>query len=81
MDNRTEPKPTLAVDNKPALILDNDEQIQLAKFLDALLEADMTNKSNGRKRSNESVLSHSSGNNPQLEPVDQQSDLRSYHYL
>lgn len=52
------------------MALDDDERLQLAKFLDALLEADMTNKSNERKRSNESVLSHSSGNNLQLEPMD-----------
>jgi len=69
MDNQIEPKPNIAVIDEPELVLDEDEQFQLAKFLDALLEADMTNKSNERKRSNESVLLHSSGNNIQLEPM------------
>lgn len=47
---RNEPKPNTAVIDEPELVLDEDEQIQLAKFLDALLEADMTNKSNERKK-------------------------------
>lgn len=64
-----EPKPAQAVNDEPVVALDDDERLQLAKFLDALLEADMTNKSNERKRSNESVLSHNSGNNLQLEPM------------
>lgn len=45
-----EPKPAQAVNDEPVMVLDKDEQIQLAKFLDALLEADMTNKSNERKQ-------------------------------
>ena len=64
-----EPKPAQAVNDEPTLVLDDDERLQLAKFLDALLEADMTNKSNERKQSNESVLSHNSGNNLQFEPM------------
>ena len=55
MDNQIEPKPNTAVIDEPELVLDEDEQFQLAKFLDALLEADMTTnvakESNGRKRS------------------------------
>jgi hypothetical protein len=51
------------------LVLDEDEQFQLAKFLDALLEADMTNKSNERKQSSESVLSHIGGSNFSFEPM------------
>lgn len=47
---RNEPKPNTALIDEPELVLDEDEQIQLAKFLDALLEADMTNKSNERKK-------------------------------
>ena len=69
MDNQLEPRPAQAVIDEPELVLDEDEQFNLAKFLDALLEADMTNKSNERKQSSESVLSHSSGNNLQLEPM------------
>ena len=69
MDNQIEPKPNTAVIDEPELVLDEDEQFQLAKFLDALLEADMTNKSNERKQGNESVLSHTSGNNLQVEPM------------
>lgn len=63
------PKPAQAVNDEPELVLDEDDLTQIAKFLDALLEVDMTNKSNERKRSNESVLSHSSGNNLQFEPM------------
>lgn len=51
MDNQIEPKPNIAVIDEPELVLDEDEQFQLAKFLDALLEADMTNKSNERHAS------------------------------
>lgn len=69
MDNQIEPKPIQAVIDEPELVLDEDEQFQLAKFLDALLEADMTNKSNERKQSNESVVSHSSGSNFSFEPM------------
>ncbi len=50
MDNQIEPKPNTTVIDEPELVLDEDEQFQLAKFLDALLEADMTNKSNERQR-------------------------------
>ena len=64
-----EPKPAQAVIDEPTLELDEDDLTQIAKFLDALLEADMTNKSNERKQSNESVLSHNSGNNLQFEPM------------
>ena len=46
-----EPELAQAVNNEPVMALDDDERLQLAKFLDALLEADMTNKSNERKRS------------------------------
>ena len=46
-----EPKPAQAVIDEPTLELDEDDLTQIAKFLDALLEADMTNKSNERKRS------------------------------
>ena len=58
-----EPKPAQAVIDEPELLLDEDDLTQIAQFLDALSEVDMTNKSNERKQSNESVLSHSSGNN------------------
>jgi hypothetical protein len=50
MDYQIEPKPNTAVIDEPELVLNEDEQIQLAKFLDALLEADMTNRSNERKK-------------------------------
>jgi len=50
MDNQIEPKTNTAVIDEPVMILDEDEQFQLAKFLDALLEADMTNKSSERQR-------------------------------
>ena len=56
-------------DTQAVPVFDEDDLTQIAKFLDALLEVDMTNKSNERKRSNESVLSHSSGNNLQFEPM------------
>lgn len=64
-----EPKPNIAVIDEPELVLNEDDLIQIAKFLDALLEVDMTNKSNERKQSNESVLSHSSDSNLQFEPM------------
>ena len=64
-----EPKPSQAAKDEFVMVLDEDEQFQLAKFLDALLEADMTNKSNERKQSSESVLSHSSGSNFSFEPM------------
>lgn len=69
MDNQIEPKLNTAVIDEPELVLDEDEQFQLAKFLDALLEADMTNKSNERKQSSESVLSHTIGSNFSFEPM------------
>jgi hypothetical protein len=69
MDNQIEPKTNTAVIDEPVLVLDEDEQFQLAKFLDALLEADMSNKNNERKQSSESVLSHSSGSNSSFEPM------------
>lgn len=61
--NPNKPKPTQAVTNEPELVLDEDDLMKIAKFLDALLEVDMTNKSNERKQNNESVLSHNSSNN------------------
>lgn len=64
-----EPRPAQAVIDEPELVLDEDERLQLAKFLDALLEADMTNKSNERKQSSESVLSHNSDSNFSFEPM------------
>lgn len=42
-----EPKPSKAVNDMAELALDADELDQLAKFLDALLEADIANQSNG----------------------------------
>lgn len=36
-----------AVNNEPSLVLNDDEVEQLAKFLDALLEADLSNRSDG----------------------------------
>ena len=69
MDSQLEPRPAQAVIDEPEFVLDEDEQFQLAKFLDALLEADMTNKSNERKQSSESVLSHNSGSNFSFEPM------------
>lgn len=36
--------------NETNLGLDEDDLYQIAKFLDALLEADMTNKNNERKK-------------------------------
>ena len=69
MDNQIEQKTNTAVIDEPVLVLDEDEQFQLAKFLDALLEADMTNKSNERKQSSESVLSHNSGSNFSFDPM------------
>lgn len=56
-------------DTQAVPVFDEDDLTQIAKFLDALLEVDMTNKSNERKQSNESVLSHSSGNKLQFEPM------------
>ena len=45
-----EPQPVQADDDEPVMVLHEDERLQLAKFLDALLEADMTNKNNERQR-------------------------------
>jgi len=58
-----------STDTQAVPMFDEDDLTQIAKFLDALLEVDMTNKSNERKQSNESVLSHSSGNNLQFESM------------
>jgi hypothetical protein len=45
MNNKpVEPKPSQAVNDEPELVLNADELAQLAKFLDALLEADLANK-------------------------------------
>lgn len=38
-------KPTEAVNDVPELVLNTDEIEQLAKFLDALLEADLSSRS------------------------------------
>jgi hypothetical protein len=47
MNNKpVEPKPNTAVNDELELALDVDELDQLAKFLDALLEADLANKTN-----------------------------------
>lgn len=40
-----EPKPNQSVNDAPELALNTGELDQLAKFLDALLEADMENRS------------------------------------
>ena len=48
MNNKPiELKPAEAVNDEPELVLDTDEIAQLAKFLDALLEVDIANRSNG----------------------------------
>jgi len=68
MDDQTEP--IQANNDTPDVpMLDADDLTQIAKFLDALLEADMTNKSNERKQGNEEVLSHSSNGSLAFEPV------------
>lgn len=41
-----EPKPNQAANDVPELVLSTDELDQLAKFLDALLEANIENRSN-----------------------------------
>ncbi len=54
--------------NEPAL--NQDELEQLAKFLDALLEVDMTNKSNERNKRNEkNILSRSIDSSLQFKPI------------
>jgi len=50
-------------------VFDTDDLTQIAKFLDALLEADIANKSNERKQGDEEVLSHSSNDSLTLESV------------
>lgn len=68
MDNQ--PEPIQVSPDTPAVpVLDTDDLTQIAKFLDALLEADIANKSNEGKQGNESVLSHSSNSNFSLEPM------------
>lgn len=68
MVNQTEP--IQANTDTPAVsVFDTDDLTQIAKFLDALLEADIANKSNERKQENEEVLSHSSNDSLTLEPV------------
>ena len=65
-----QPEPIQANTNTPAVpMFDADDLTQIAKFLDALLEADIANKSNERKQGNEGVLSHSSNSNFSLEPI------------
>ena len=44
------------VTNEPELVLDSDELKQLAKFLDALLEVDLTNQPKGRVSQNDDNL-------------------------
>lgn len=39
----------MAVVNEPEMMFSEEERVQIAKFLDALLEADMTNKCNERR--------------------------------
>jgi len=68
MDDQTEP--IQANNDTPDVpMLDADDLTQIAKFLDALLEADIANKSNERKQGNEEVLSHSSNGSLAFEPV------------
>ena len=59
MVNQTEPI-QVNTDTPAVPVFDTDDLTQIAKFLDALLEADIANKSNERKQGNEEVLSHSS---------------------
>lgn len=48
MNNKPlETNPYQATDSNVELVLNNDEIEQLAKFLDALLESDLANKSDG----------------------------------
>ena len=46
-DKPIEQKPNQAVNDELELVYDADELDQLAKFLDALLEVDIANRSNG----------------------------------
>jgi len=70
MDNQLEPKPAQAVNDEPELVLDEDDLTQIAKFLDALLEVDMTNKSNERNKHNENNnLPNNRESNLQFEPM------------
>lgn len=68
MDDQQEPF-QVSPDTPDVPVLDTDDLTQIAKFLDALLEADIANKRNERKQGNESVLSHSSNSNFSLEPI------------
>ena len=68
MDDQQEPFQA-SPDTLDVPVLDADDLTQIAKFLDALLEADIANKSNERKQGNEGVLSHSSNSNFSLEPI------------
>ena len=68
MVNQTEPIQA-NTDTPVVPAFDTDDLTQIAKFLDALLEADIANKSNERKQGNEEVLSHSSNDSLTLEPV------------
>lgn len=66
----TKQKPTQAVNNELELVLNEDDLTQIAKFLDALLEVDMTNKSNERdKRNEKNILSRNIDSNLQFEPM------------
>lgn len=68
MDSQREPLQA-STDTLPVSVLSSDDFIQIAKFLDVLLEADIANKSNEGKQENEDVLSHSSNDSLTLEPV------------
>ena len=63
MDSQLKP-PQANADTQEVPELDADDLTQIAKFLDALLEADIANKSNERKQDNEGFLSHPSGQYP-----------------
>lgn len=63
MDSQLKPSQA-STDTLQVSVLDADDLTQIAKFLDALLEADIANKSNERKQGNEDFLSYPSGQHP-----------------
>ena len=63
MDSQLKPSQA-STDTLQVSELDADDLTQIAKFLDALLEADIANKSNERKQGNEDFLSCPSGQHP-----------------
>lgn len=63
MESQLKPSQASA-DTLEVSALDADDLTQIAKFLDALLEADIANKSNKRKQDNEGFLSYPSGQYP-----------------